>query len=551
MNEKAKKTWLLAKVLFKNGIGKSKMKMKWKVLLGILFCVWLIPVGIGFFGIISALYDGFHGIGQEGLLLEIGLIGAAFLVLFFGIIHLLNIFYFTKDVESLLPLPFTPGQVIGAKFLVALLYEYLTVGLIILPILFVFGFKASMGIIYFLYSSLVFLVLPILPLVLAGILVVILMRFTNLGKNKDLLKVVGGIIAIVFALGLNIGIQYFTNAGMSPEKIQELMMQGNNSLLGMSSGLFPHLQLASKGLLYASTLEGFLLILGFILISCVSYVIFFWVGEKLYFKGVVGLSESRARRRKITAQAFQRQTLRRTAFWSCFSKEVRLLLRTPPYFLNCVMMNVLGPLFLILPIFTNQQEISNIKWDGEPAILGIALAIAVGVVLFIGGTNGIAATALSREGEQIFVSKYLPISYMIQLNAKIASAIYIGFWGIFILIGIGAIFFGFPIIFYFAVMIVGGVALLFSALIGIIIDLYHPKLDWDSEQKAVKQNINVFFQMLIVLVVGGVSIGATIMLRFTLLQAVLGFVFFYSIVSLILWIWLKAIVQKAFDRIEA
>ena len=37
---------------------------------------------------------------------------------------------------------------------------------------------------------------------------------------------------------------------------------------------------------------------------------------------------------------------------------------------------------------------------------------------------------------------------------------------------------------------------LYTSLTGLLIDLYNPKLDWDSEQKAVKQNINVLYNML-------------------------------------------------------
>jgi ABC-2 type transport system permease protein len=36
---------------------------------------------------------------------------------------------------------------------------------------------------------------------------------------------------------------------------------------------------------------------------------------------------------------------------------------------------------------------------------------------------------------------------------------------------------------------------LLTSLTGIIIDLYNPKLDWDNEQKAVKQNMNVLYNM--------------------------------------------------------
>jgi ABC-2 type transport system permease protein len=43
---------------------------------------------------------------------------------------------------------------------------------------------------------------------------------------------------------------------------------------------------------------------------------------------------------------------------------------------------------------------------------------------------------------------------------------------------------------------------LLTCLTGLLIDLHNPKLDWDSEQKAVKQNVNLLYNMLAAVIPG-------------------------------------------------
>lgn len=553
MRDKMKKLWILTKVLMKNGMGQNnKMKKKWKVVVTILFCLWLLPVAGGIVAMVAGLYDGFASMGQEGLLLELGIGAASFLVLFFGVLYLLNLFYFNKDVEMLLPLPFTPSQIIGGKFIVALLYEYLSISFILLPVLVVFGIKARMNILYYLYSFFVFIMTPVMPLVMAGIIVMIIMRFTNLGKNKDLLKIVGGVIGLVFAIGLNLGIQRFAGNNIDPSEIQQLMEQGNNSLLGKTMSLFPQVKMSSLGLVYSASFKGLLWVLGFVGVALFSYLIFLWLGGKIYFKGVVGLSESRAKRKTFTSQGIRRQTIQHSAFSSYFWKEIRLLLRTPVYFINCVLMNILGPLFLLIPLLSAQDEFFSRDFGflQDPNTMGMFLGIGFGIVLFLAGTTGIASTALSREGEQIFVNKFLPISYMTQLMAKVGSAIFIGCFSILIITAMGLLIFQFSLPFAILFIIVGLVGLLFAAFVGILIDLYHPKLDWDNEQKAVKQNLNVVLHMLILLVFAGATIFVSVILKPQMLHTLLGITLAYGFLIVVLWFWVKQAAAKAFDRIE-
>jgi phosphoglucosamine mutase len=55
--------------------------------------------------------------------------------------------------------------------------------------------------------------------------------------------------------------------------------------------------------------------------------------------------------------------------------------------------------------------------------------------------------------------------------------------------------------------------ILMTSMTGIIIDMHNPKLTWDSEQAAVKQNFNVMLNMLAALVAGGVVVVIPLVFR--------------------------------------
>jgi len=120
----------LTKVLLKTGTQsqnnkKNKTQIK-GIMLGLILVLAFTPMAIGFGGFISTAYDGLHAIGQEAVILGFGLSVVCVVIFFFGIFYAMGIFYFSMDVENLLPLPFKPWHIMAAKFAVVLMYEYLT-----------------------------------------------------------------------------------------------------------------------------------------------------------------------------------------------------------------------------------------------------------------------------------------------------------------------------------------------------------------------------------------------------------------------------------------
>lgn len=524
------------------------------VLISLLIFAAFLPMMLGIGNIVMTGYAALSEIQQEGLILGMGFSISSLTIFFFGIFYVMSIFYFSKDIESLLPLPLKPSEILAAKFTVVLLYEYLTEAVFLAPILIGFGIASKTGLLYYLYSTLLFLVLPVLPLVYASVISMLIMGFTNLAKNKDRFRIVGGIIAMFLAIGLNVVITRLTGSSMNALELQKLLEQGNNSYVGIMSGIFFSNRFAVMALLNSETLKGFVNLTLFIFICALFVMLFLSFGEGIYYKGVVGMSETSAKRRKLSVAELGRYGMQKSALKAYTIKELKLLFRTPVYFMNCVLMNFILPVFIILPFLVQPEEMKELQGltlflkDGRGS--AIALAVTFGISVFVTSTNGIAASAISREGTNIFVCKYLPVSYKTQIMAKVLSGMSMGMVGTLSMLMAAAIFISVPVYLALIAVFISIFGIAFSALAGILIDLNFPKLIWDNEQKAVKQNFNVVLNMLVSAAVAGILIFTIIALHFTLWMTLLTLVLVFGILDLLLYSILSRVGVRLFERIE-
>lgn len=554
------KFWTLTKVLLKTSgenfprlKGKKTGKVKNVFLIALIGLAFL-PLVIITAGLIANLYDALLPIGQEGLALALGIGLVAISIFFLGIFYVAGVFYFARDIESLLPLPLSASEILGAKLIVTLAYEYLTELVVLLPILIVYGFKSKGGVLYYLYGGIIFLVLPVIALVPAALLNMIILGFTNLAKNKDRFRVVGGVIAIFLGLGLNIILQKFAGFTGNPQKLQQMFLEGNNSFVGLVARLFPGARFAALALIKSRTVAGLLNLFLFVLVCVGFLLLYFIIGQLLYSRGVVGSSEAPSGRKGLTFTQLGNNVRQNSALKSATLKELKILFRTPIFFLNCVLMNFLWPAFLLIPLLTQPEMFKYFHLleclIKDERMGGIVLSVTFAFSLFLSATNGITASSISREGQNLFINKCLPLNYKTQLLSKVLSGIILSSTGILILAVTVFIFTRLPLQLLFLLLVVGFLAIIFPCLLGILIDLNFPKLDWDNEQKAVKQNFNVILNLLLSLALAGVWILLAVKFRIGFTAMLLLIILISALLNLILY---KILVTKGvelFARLE-
>ena len=85
---------------------------------------------------------------------------------------------------------------------------------------------------------------------------------------------------------------------------------------------------------------------------------------------------------------------------------------------------------------------------------------------------------------------------------------------------------------------------------GLLLDLYSPKLVWDTEQKVIKNNLNIFTNSLLSLIVAGIVVFIIVLLKFTIYPSFLLIVSIYVCLILFFYYLLKIKTINLINKIE-
>ncbi|SQB34061.1 putative ABC transporter permease subunit [Clostridium cochlearium] len=545
----------LTKVFIKTNLGiYNKEDKKKAIVLVILLALGFMPLLKSLSASTSNIYDILKQINEESIILYMGIAATSLAIFIFAIFHVMNTFYFSMDIENLIPLPLRSYEIIGSKLILIIIYEYITEIIFLLPVLIQYGIKINAGLVYYIYGAIIFLINPIVPTILCTILIMVIMRFSNLGKNKDRFKMISGVVALSIGIGINLFIQSITSRNQSKDQIENMIMTIKGKYVGVLSKIFPTTKSGVYSLIEHNNFKGFIYICLFLIITLLFLVAFIYIGEKLYLKGVVGISETTSTRKAIEDADLHRYTKKRSVITSYVLKEIKVLLRTPIYFMNCILMNFLWPVFFIAPI-AMQGELSEITYEINAILQDIdgikfVVIIAFSVVLFITATNGIAASSISREGQNLYFNKFVPLDVKNMFMAKIVTAVIIEFVSISFILLIISLIIKVPLIVIISIVIITIPAMFFSSLMGLIIDLYYPKLNWDNEQKAVKQNFNIIGNMALNTILAVITATLFIKLNLNLITTILLIVAIYTLINILMYIFLKNKGVAIFNNIE-
>lgn len=474
----------------KNSLGEmfnNKMSSTLMMLfMGFLVFVISIPICSA----IAMSYDFFKQINQEGYLLSLILLIGSLTTFLMGIYTVLNVFFFAEDMEILMPMPFKMSEIIISKFIVTLINMYIYTGIIIAPLI-VYGVTSKAGVFYYLFSILIILANPILPLALCLIISLIIMRITNLSKHKDMFKTISGVISILLVVLINFSANFSTGS----VDMVTLLSENSGIMNGISSIFFTNI-FGAKVLLYSGGIKGILNLLLLIISLVLLIFALYYVGDKLYFKSIVGMSETSGKRENILEKDkdFIKE---KSPIVTLAVKDMKMIFRTPTFFINCVVMLLYFPLIIGVAFIGGNVSgfVGNISSN-----MIVSLTMATIIFSIIGGNA--ATTCLSREGKNIIVSKYIPVSYKTQIKSKILSSIIIN--SIAILLGVSIlVYIKADIITFIMSLIIQVLTIIMVSLSGVLLDYKSPSVNWEDEKAMFDKNFRPLILLLIFFGVGG------------------------------------------------
>lgn len=515
-----KRIWPLLKVQLKSTMRGSLRNMtgtqsKWGLLMLPLLLLSFIPL----IAMFTVGYVGLYGVlaymGQGHVLLTMTLTAGQLLCLVFGVFYVISTFYFSKDLRILVPLPIRPSEIVITKFITVLIGEYLTMAPVVLPALVIYGVMADVGLLYVPLALLIYLMLPVVPMVLASLFSILLMRVTNLKRNRDLLRVFGALVGVGFAILL----QFWGRMGQengSKEAVESLLASQQPLIQSMGKWVLTSAW-GTDALREGATALGLPSFLLFAALVGVAVLLLMQGAEWLFFGGLLGGDESTSSGRKLSRDELAQETGRvRSPLWALFLREFRLLNRTPSFLMAGVLPPLLIPLFLVIPLSSADGPLaagSNLAQYADSPWVPIAL---LGILLMINSVSAIPSSAVSREGRWFWVSRSLPVRPRIQIQAKLLHSLLFSMLNLAMMIGV-TIWQGLVTPLNLAVLLAGGLLTgLVTGYSGLLVDVARPSLTWTDPQQAMKGNLNSLFAMLVNLILALVMGGVTALLFFFL-----------------------------------
>ena len=498
----------LTKIIFKNAYRKDNINKD----ITAKFLSFLVFIII--FGTISSLM-GYASYRLTNQLIEvdqapafINIILLIMLIFLFSrsVFESLNNLYFAKDLKIFLRMPIKPLQLVKAKIKNMIVSEYLMELMLLVSPIIVYGIIMDVSFMFYIYSAIILLLLPVIPIVLTSLITSIIMRFTNIIKNKTqvqyitifIIFVILGIITSLFATGEGFTTELFT------EKVLEV-----NGLIELISDYFVILKPIMNSLLYYQEINGLINIVIFAVESIACYYVMTWIISKFYLKGAIGATINASIKNKIIDTNLKYEDFKtRNCKTAYLSKELKQIIRTPIFCMQCIIFPVIYPtLFIGLPAFAIIAFAKSIGLDyfaeAQQNILkpiGVIICVCIAQVLYI--MNFTSITAISREGKTAKLMKTIPISLFKQFKYKLYPGLIAnGIIALIITICYSLFTPTINLIFSLCLFVILIELCLIEEKIMVLIDLHAPKITWTSEYTMMKENVNVMYEFFYAVIV--------------------------------------------------
>ncbi|NLC17462.1 MAG: hypothetical protein GX756_06265, partial [Clostridiales bacterium] len=486
-----KDIFLLVKVFLKNGLRPDRTKTKKSSLIGIYIVLGITYLMLMSGGVLIIVFMA-PFVQQNNLLAEfvtmIYLLGIG-LIIIFGIVSLLTYVYFNKDAEFTASLPIKPGKVFLAKLVIVYLYELVAFAAIVIPLLVALGIAASQGWVYYLSIFLGFILTPAFPLALASIIAIPIMYLVSFFRNKGAFTTVFLLIfyAVIFGAYFYGVMSLQTRTEEIANNMDAILASLSNVAQIISTVFYPLYAIAclatGKALYGLSVpLSGLVNLAIAVFSLLILLIIANFISNAVYQQSTIRQNES-AKALSVKNQ----KTEFRSQLKALMIKEFKDITRTSAFGFQCLAGIIILPLILVL-MNINAYALQEADLSAS-LVRNIYYGVSFGMLLMLGsGMNIASATAISREGKHFYLSKVIPVDYIIQINDKVYLSLIIN--NITILLGYLISIFVYKLgvieIIFFPITL--GLYSYGCAYSTIRFDLKEPKLNWATPNEAGKNN---------------------------------------------------------------
>ena len=451
-----------------------------------------------------------------------------------------NVFFFSKDLEFILPLPIKSKDLLMAKFNVILFLSYMTEIVLGLTPLILYGLLNHVRADYFIWVVLLLVLLPIIFISTIGLFSIILMKIFSFVKNKTVLQ---NIISTILILLLF---------------LIEYLLIGDTSNLGETNYFVKPIIQILTGISVIEKIKYFIFLL---ILDIIALITFLFIGQKLYLKTLLKNLTINAKKKFNLSKKRQVKILDRKVKLGkeYLKKELIMLSKQPIFFMQTVLPVIIVLISIIMlanvliPAIdstieendTIKNSIASLEFNSE------MICVILGILQCLFSLSSISVTAISRDGKNAIFMKYIPVSYYRQFLYKNLIQIVLNI--VVAIVVLSVIYFYIPKIGLINIILMFIISIfinLINSYLMVLVDLRRPYLTWNSEYSVVKKNDNKSFQyaLTIIMILAYMYLSSIFKnINVTLTLLIENFIF--MILFIILDRLIKNKSEKLFDKI--
>ncbi|MGI5935813.1 MAG: hypothetical protein ACOX7I_03270 [Oscillospiraceae bacterium] len=409
--------------------------------------------------------------GSMTVVLSIMMMVASLLILITGVYSNGKTLFAFKDYDLVMSLPVSPFTVAASRIAVIYLYELLFTVLFMVPAYVVYVRYVEVSVLFYPVALICMLAVPLIPLIISTALGT-LVTFVSF-RAKRFGTAVNIVITMAFMAVVMVG-------SMSMNADTLAMASRIDSIGDTIASKYPPTAMFVKAVAEMDILS----ILTFLIISVAAFLVFCLLISNRYRRLCSRISSSPVKSREYRTGDIKSQPL----LWSLYKREIRRYFSSTIYVTNTAVGLVLAVAFCIILLFpkgltaqimaaVSDEEGMNMIRTFAPLFLSILVAMSC--------TTG---SSISMEGRHIWILKSLPLpakhiflcKLLVNLTLTVPVSIICG-----VLLSIALDIRGIQLVLTIAVPVVYA---LFSAVLGLLVNLKLPKLEWQNEAQIVKQS---------------------------------------------------------------
>ena len=541
----------LTSVIFKNSRRRIVIANKKENILGILaFLIVFGSIGAAMASFSYSITKQLQEINQAYTFTNILLLMNFFILFAKSVFESLNVLYFSKDLKVFLRMPIKPKNLLHSKMLNMIVSEY-EMELIMLAIpMIVYGILTNVSLTFYIYMIAILLILPIIPILITSLVIAIIMRFTNKIKNKS--KVIYITLILTTLIVGVITSSFNSQQDLSVSAVKNVILKANG-VAETIADYFVLIKPIMNTMLNYDNIDGLKNLIIYAIENIICYVFVIWFMSKIYLKGAIGATinskkNTKSRDAELTIKDFKKKNKYRTYI----AKELKTLVRTPIFCIECIIVPILYPFFIFFVIIGMTEFASFVGLDlwgkirnvaVEP--FGLAITLAVGQIFYM--MNFTSIIAISRESQNAMITKFIPITLKKQFDLKI----FLGMTFNMIASVLVTVFYYMCTNDWLVTIIIFVMLYLINRMgekFKLLIDLHKPQLVWDTEYTMMKQNTNVMYELFYSLIVGGILYLISLITPTSRIFLIVIFLIL-SIVNIINDIYIKKNIYRLFKKV--